>query len=71
MKRVFEAHAQAIVCEGCANAIKRALATLPGVQQVDIDVLGKKILAIYDSARINENDIRTQLDQAGFPTDPS
>lgn len=65
----YQAHAPAIHCEGCANAIKRSLGKLEGIQSVAVDVDAKTVTAQYDDARLHEPQIRERLEQSGFPPD--
>jgi copper chaperone len=68
MTQTFQAHAPDISCEGCANAIKRSLGRVPGVQTVEVDIPGKNVTVEYDAAQITDNDLRTRLEKAGYPT---
>ena len=67
----FTGCAPAIHCEGCANAIKRSLGALPGVQMVEVDVPAKNVSVEYDTARITDDDIHFRLEKAGFPISQS
>ena len=67
MTATFEAHAPGISCDGCANAIKRSLGALPGIQTVEVDVPAKNVTVLFDSARLTGQEIRAKLDAAGFP----
>ena len=68
MTQTFQAHAPAITCGGCANAIKRSLGKVPGVQTVEVDIPGKNVTVEYDTAQLNDTDLRARLEQAGFPS---
>ena len=68
MTQTFQAHAPAISCGGCANAIKRTLGSVPGVQTVEVNIPGKNVIVEYDTAQLNDNDLRTRLEKAGYPT---
>lgn len=67
MTQTFQAHASDISCEGCANAIKRSLGSLPGVLHVAVDVPAKNVTVEHDAAQLNENAIRARLEKAGYP----
>jgi copper chaperone CopZ len=56
-----------IVCDGCANAIKKALSKLPGVTEVEVAVPTKQVTVSHD-ASVSSDAIRDALDRAGFPT---
>ena len=68
MTQTFQAHAPDISCGGCANAIKRSLGSVPGVQTVDVDIPGKNVTVEYDTAQLNDSDLRARLEKAGYPT---
>lgn len=59
--------APAITCGGCANAIKRALGSAPGVRTVEVDIPGKNVTVEYDTAQTDDTALRARLEQAGFP----
>lgn len=56
-----------IECDGCANAIKRALAPVPGVQNVDVDIEAKTVKVTHDGQPTTPDQIAAALDEAGFP----
>ena len=39
-----------MTCEGCANAVNRVLKKVPGVEEVDADVEGKKVVVKHSDA---------------------
>jgi len=55
-----------IECDGCANAIKRALATVHGVSAVDVDVPTKAV-AVQHESDVDRETLESALDRAGFP----
>lgn len=55
-----------ISCEGCANAIKRALGTLRGVESVAVDVQSKRVTVDYAEDQVGPEDIRRRIDDAGY-----
>jgi len=57
-----------ISCEGCANAIKRALTSEPGVEQVDVDLDAKTVRVTYDADRSTADAIRDRIGEAGYDT---
>ena len=67
MTQTLQAHAPDISCGACANAIKRSLGAVPGVQAVEVDVPGKNVTVEYDDAQLNDNAIRARLEKAGYP----
>ena len=69
MTASFTTHCPAIECEGCANAIRRSLGKLPGIESVEVEVEPKNVTVQYDSAQLTEAALRLRLEQAGFPTE--
>ena len=58
-----------IECDGCANAIKRALANVSGVASVEVDVAEKVVTVQHDTA-LSREAVASALDRAGFPVAP-
>jgi len=56
-----------IVCDGCASAIRHALARVPGVSGIDVDVAAKEVTVEHGNLLTRE-EIAAALDKAGFPT---
>lgn len=54
-----------IVCEGCANAIKKALGNLNGVSKVEVNVESKTV-TVEHSAEVAREKIADALEKAGF-----
>ena len=59
-------HAPGISCEGCAGTIRRALAPMPGVAGVSVDVAGKTVTVTHDE-RAGRDDLADALARAGYP----
>jgi copper chaperone len=55
-----------ISCEGCANAIRKALGKVVGVGAVSVDVATKAVQAQYEAPATHAA-ITAALDRAGFP----
>ena len=55
-----------IECEGCANAIKKAVGKVSGVTAVEVDVPAKQVTVRHTDPAIRET-ITQALDRAGFP----
>lgn len=54
-----------IECEGCANAIKKALGSIPGITVVNVDIAEKKI-SIQHEPQVTLSALTSALDKAGF-----
>ena len=59
-----------IVCQGCANAIKKALGSVAGVSQIDVDVDAKTVRVVH-APQVTEETLAATLDRAGFPVSAS
>jgi copper chaperone len=56
-----------IVCGGCASAIKKALGSVEGVREVNVDVETKAVTVEHQPA-VSRAQIIETLDRAGFPS---
>jgi len=54
-----------IMCEGCANAIKRALSALDGLQHVDVDITAKRV-AVVHGENVRPSEIVERIVSAGY-----
>ncbi len=54
-----------IMCDGCANSIKKALTRVAGVTEVTVDVSAKTVY-VKHTAEVDDAAIRGALDKAGF-----
>ena len=61
-------YAPDISCQGCANAIKRAVSPLPGVREVGVDVNTKRVVVDYDENRATPEEIKERIEDAGYET---
>lgn len=57
---------QNLVCQGCADRIAGALASLPGVRDVTSKVPQKRIQVRYDPGKVREQQIKDVLATIGF-----
>jgi copper chaperone CopZ len=57
--------ASGIVCDGCANAVKVAVAALPGVARVVVTIPQRQVVVSHDGLSTRA-DIESALIQAGF-----
>ena len=55
-----------IECDGCANAIRKAVGKVEGVQSVQVNVDHKEVSVTFD-APATESQVVGALDNAGFP----
>lgn len=59
-------HAPEISCEGCANAIKRALGSAQGVESVSVDIDSKQVMVDYNADETDPDEIRDRIEDAGY-----
>lgn len=57
---------QGMTCNGCVNAVKRALTNLPGVEDADVDLEGGRAKVTYDPARASVEAMTTTIGQLGY-----
>lgn len=55
-----------IECEGCVRSIRHALSDLDGVRNLSVDLLAKRVEVVFDPAKVNPEQIQSQIEQAGF-----
>jgi copper chaperone len=65
-KRVREWIVPDMSCEGCVQAIRRALSDLTGVGQVTVELGTKRVLVRFDPTQVQEEAIQGRIEQAGF-----
>ncbi len=56
-----------ISCEHCERAITRALRGERGVASVRVDIPAKKVYLEYDPAELTLENVRSVLDDEGYP----
>lgn len=56
-----------ISCGHCAAAIKKALAPLPGVSSVEVDIRERMVTVDYDGSRVNVHELGDAIARAGYP----
>ena len=54
-----------IVCGGCASSIKKALGSIAGVSDVEVDVATKKV-TVKHGENVGRETIADALDRAGY-----
>lgn len=60
-------HVPDISCEPCERAVAGALAALPGVRSVVVDVPGKRVRVTYDEARVSIDRMKEILQEEDYP----
>ena len=55
-----------ITCEGCANAIRRAVGGVPGIRDVAVNVSEKKVTVTYNDDEVKPAAIIERIEDAGY-----
>jgi len=55
-----------MVCDGCADKIRRKLTALPGVAAVKSRLWRKRVRVRFDPSKVEDAQIRAALDTAGY-----
>lgn len=53
-------------CSHCEHAVKTAVGALDGVENVAVDIKGKKVTTQYDSSKVNPDQIRSAIEDQGY-----
>jgi len=57
---------EGMTCGGCVASVKRALQQIDGVTNVEVSLDQAQASVDYDPARVNESQLRTAIEDAGF-----
>lgn len=53
-------------CDHCVNSIKKAVGDLNGVNKVDVDLKGKKVIVEFDKERVSIDIIKDVIEDQGY-----
>lgn len=53
-------------CSHCENAVKKAVSTLDGVSQVNVDLTAKKVAIEYETGRSSPADFKAAIEDQGY-----
>ena len=53
-------------CSHCENSIKKAVGTLNGVENVNVDLASKKVSVEYDPSKVSTETIRNSIEDQGY-----
>ena len=56
-----------ISCQHCSDAISSRLGSMPGVDDVAVDIDAKRVTVAYDAARATPEQIDAALEDEGYP----
>ena len=55
-----------MTCNGCVNSVKRVLAGVPGVQDVDVSLTPGKATVRFDPSVADVRQLETTVEDAGY-----
>jgi len=55
-----------MTCEGCVKSVTRTLSGVPGVQKVDVSLVGSSARVTYDPAKSGLADFKRAVEGAGY-----
>ena len=53
-------------CSHCENAVKKAVSALAGVDEVSVDLAGKKVAVSCDPAKVSTQSIADAIEDQGY-----
>jgi copper chaperone len=59
-----------ISCEHCARTIRRALAPVEGIHDLDVDIPAKQVRVTYDASVVAPERMKEILMTEGYPVAP-
>lgn len=55
-----------MTCSHCVDAVKNAICSLKGINNVDIDISRNYVMVAYDSEKQNLDSIKKAIEEAGY-----
>jgi copper chaperone len=56
-----------ISCEHCERAIREALASVKGIQGLDVNITAKQVRVIFDESQVATERMKEILEREGYP----
>jgi len=53
-------------CNHCKMTVEKELGKLTGVESVEVDLEGKKVVVTYDQKKVTEDKIKEAISNAGY-----
>jgi len=53
-------------CSHCENAVRKAVGSLPGVENVAVDLKGKSVTVAFDNEKVSLSQIREAIEDQGY-----
>jgi len=65
-KEVVVLNVEGMSCSHCENSVKKSVGALDGVENVTIDLEGKKVTVQYDSDKASVQSLKDAIEEQGF-----
>ena len=59
-----------ISCEHCERTIREALASVQGIQHLEVNIPAKQVRVTYDEAQVAAERVKEILQREGYPVAP-
>ena len=66
MKQVVNFPIEGMRCDACANKLHKALASLPGVQELSVSLTDRRARVVFETGDIHINRLADAIREAGF-----
>ena len=57
---------EGMTCQGCVRSVTRAVAAVPGVEAVTVDLEARRATVRFDPSRVTTAQVRAAIEDAGF-----
>jgi copper ion binding protein len=65
-KEVKILNVEGMSCSHCEHAVKQAVGALDGVDEVSVDLAGKKVSVSFDPAKVSTQSISDAIEDQGY-----
>jgi copper chaperone len=65
-KEIQTLNVEGMSCSHCENAVKKSVGALNGVDNVTVDLKGKKVMVEYNAESINIEAIKEAIEDQGY-----
>jgi copper chaperone len=65
-KEIKTLNVEGMSCSHCENAVKKSVGALNGVDNVTVDLKGKKVTVEFDNGKVNLELIKETIEDQGY-----
>lgn len=65
-KEIKVLNVEGMSCSHCENAVKKSVGALSGVDNVAVDLAGKKVTVEFDPEKVSVNTIKDTIEDQGY-----